>query len=73
VLLVRAGSLEGFKHTEELHVMNYCQAMASDLVKWKASVRQEYLKFDKFKVLRAIPKKDLPHGAQVIETYGHAS
>jgi hypothetical protein len=38
VLLVRADSLEGFKHTDELRVMNYHQAMASDPVKWKEAV-----------------------------------
>jgi hypothetical protein len=60
VLLVGAGSLDRFEHTDELRVMTYREAMASDPVKWKEAVRQEYLKFEKFKVLRAIPKKDLP-------------
>jgi hypothetical protein len=68
VLLVGAGSLDGFEHTDELRVMNYKEAMASDPVKWKEAVRQEYLKFEKFKVLRAIPKKDLPRGEKVLET-----
>jgi uncharacterized protein YnzC (UPF0291/DUF896 family) len=68
VLLVGAGSLDGFEHTDELCVMNYREAMASDPVKWKEAVRQEYLKFKKFKVLRAIPKKDLPDGEKVLET-----
>jgi hypothetical protein len=36
--------------------MNYREAMASDPVKWKEAVPQEYLKFEKYKVLRAIPK-----------------
>jgi hypothetical protein len=35
LLLVGAGSLKGFKHTNELRVMNYREAMASDPVKWK--------------------------------------
>jgi hypothetical protein len=48
VLLVGAGSLEGFQHTDELLVMNYREAMASDPVKWKEAVRQEYLKFEKY-------------------------
>ena len=68
VLLVGAGSLEGFQHTDELRVMNYKEAMASDPVKWKEAVRQEYLKFEKYKVLRAIPKKDLPRDAVLIQT-----
>jgi hypothetical protein len=68
VLLVGAGSLEGFQHTDELCVMNYKEAMASDPVKWKEAVRQEYLKFEKYKVLRAIPKSDLPRDAVLIET-----
>ena len=66
---VGAGVGGGFKNTAELKVMNYKQAMASDQAdEWKQEVVNEKERFDRFKVLKAVPKEKVPKDAKIMTT-----
>eukprot|EP00957_Ditylum_brightwellii_P041117 3112537-Ditylum_brightwellii.AAC.1 len=60
------GSATGkVKHTSQLHVMTYDEAMATDEAEeWDRSVVKEHNTFLRYKVWRAIKKSRLPKGAK---------
>ena len=61
--LVGAGVGGGFDHTDELRVMNYRQAMKSgDAKEWTETVKDEYQKFERFKVFKVVKRSELPTG-----------
>lgn len=67
--LVGAGVGGGFSHTDELKVMNYRQAMNSpDREAWKEEVKNEYLRFEKFKVFKVVKRSDMPAKAKILTT-----
>jgi hypothetical protein len=67
--LVGAGVGGGFDHTDELRVMNYRQAMGSgDAEEWTKAVKDEYQKFERFKVFKVVKRSELPAGAKVLST-----
>lgn len=66
---VGAGVGGGFDHTDELRVMNYKQAMASkDADKWNEEVKNEYERFEKYKVFTPVKRADLEAGAKILTT-----
>eukprot|EP00957_Ditylum_brightwellii_P197961 15081127-Ditylum_brightwellii.AAC.1 len=55
----------GFKHTSELKVMNYNEAMASkDKNKWEKVVNKEHDKFVKYSMWKPVPKFEVPKDAK---------
>ena len=68
LILVGAGAGGGFKNTKELKVMNYKQAMIDDKEGWTKEVANKKARFDRFKALAAVKRKDLPKGAKVMPT-----
>ena len=68
LILVGAGTGGGFQNTKELKVMNYKQAMLEDPEGWTDEVAKEKARFDRFKALTAVKRRDLPKGAKVMTT-----
>eukprot|EP00956_Cyclotella_meneghiniana_P008481 scaffold11431_cov23-Cyclotella_meneghiniana.AAC.2 len=61
--LVGAGVGGGFDHTDELKVMNYREAMKSpDCEAWKDEIKNEYDRFQKYKVFKVVPRSKVPKG-----------
>ena len=57
---VGAGVGGGFENTSELKVMNYREAMqSSDTEEWKAEVKNEKERFDKFNVITVVPHNEM--------------
>lgn len=68
-LLVGAGVGGGFEHTDELKVLKYRQAMASsDKAEWDTEIKAEHDRFKKFKVVKVVPKSELPRNAKILTT-----
>eukprot|EP01082_Thalassiosira_pseudonana_P003604 g3149.t1 g3149 contig12:1513564-1518213(-) len=65
-MLIGAGVGGGFSNTNELKVMNYKQAMASeDADEWNDEIGNEHKRFKKFNAVAVVKRKDLPKGAKV--------
>eukprot|EP01082_Thalassiosira_pseudonana_P000277 g29.t1 g29 contig1:64548-67487(+) len=68
-MLIGAGVGGGFSNTNELKVMNYKQAMASDDAdEWNDEIGNEHKRFKKFNAVTVVKRKDLPKGAKVCTT-----
>jgi hypothetical protein len=66
VALVGAGLGDGFANKQELHVMNYGQAMKSkDKMNWEGGVKEEHQRMVKHKVWEAIPCEDMQQGNKI--------
>ena len=66
---VGAGVGGGFENTSELKVMNYCEAMqSSDAEEWKAKVKNEKERFDKFNVITVVPRNEMQKGIKAMTT-----
>ena len=68
LILVGAGAGGGFENTKELKVMNYKQAMIDDKEGWTKEVANKKARFNRFKALTAVKRKDLPKGEKVMTT-----
>ena len=67
--LVGAGVGGGFTHANELRVLNYREAMASEnAAEWKVEVENEKLRFDKFNALTPVKLSELPAGTKLLKT-----
>eukprot|EP00804_Cyclotella_cryptica_P028830 CCRYP_019720-RA/>CCRYP_019720-RA protein AED:0.58 eAED:0.63 QI:0/0/0/0.5/1/1/4/0/888 len=59
----------GFKHTSELHVMNYKQAMASaDAAAWQQEVDKEHERMVKNDVWDIVPKSSVPPKTKILKS-----
>ena len=66
---VGAGIGGGFKHSSELKVLNYAQAMASeDKHEWEKEIAKEHQRMKKYKVWKAVPKSEVPKDVKPITT-----
>ena len=64
---VGAGIGGGFENTNELRVMKYKEAMATDeKEEWDESANKEHDRMVEKNAWKAVPKKDVPKGAKVI-------
>ena len=69
ISLVGAGVGGGFENTSELKVMNYREAMQSpDAEEWKAEVKNEKERFDKFNVITVVPRNEMKKGVKAMTT-----
>ena len=67
--LVGAGLGGGFINTNELHVMKYNEAMATeDKPHWDNAVGAEHDKMKKYQVFKMMAMKDLPAHAKILKT-----
>ena len=66
---VGAGIGGGFENTQELHVMKYDQAMATeDCAKWVKAIDEEHEQMLKHKVWTPVPRSEVPEGATILTT-----
>ena len=66
---VGAGLGGGFENTNELKVMKFNEAMQSkDKEQWLKAVDEEYERFNKYNVFKAVKRDEVPEGAKVIST-----
>eukprot|EP00957_Ditylum_brightwellii_P047361 3597867-Ditylum_brightwellii.AAC.1 len=57
----------GFVNTNELHIMNYDEAMAGpDKDKWKEAFKEECECMEKHKVSKSVPRTKLPKDAKLM-------
>ena len=69
IACVGAGLGGGFENTNELHVIKYKEAMASDdKEKWQKAIDEEHDRMVRNKVWKVVPKSDLPQGAKIMTT-----
>jgi hypothetical protein len=62
---VGAGVGSGIKHTKELKVLNFKNAMQSpDANEWCKKIRKEKEQFNKYNALTPVPRSSLPKGSQ---------
>ena len=67
--LIGAGVGGGFSKTQELRPMKYNEAMASeDKDGWEKSVKEEYQRFEKYKVFKAVSRDEVPKGSKFVTT-----
>jgi hypothetical protein len=67
--LVGAGIGTENLDTNKLRVLNYKQAMKSeDVSEWKKEIEAELERFEKYKVFKPVPRRDLPDGEKVLTT-----
>jgi ubiquitin len=64
--LIGAGIGGGFVNTEELHVMNYNEAIKSEKDKWDYAVKEEHDQMIDNKVLQPVPIDEIPEGAKIM-------
>ena len=69
IIGVGAGIGGGFKHSRELKVLNYKEAMASeDRKEWENEIKKEHQRMKKHKVWKAVPKSEVPKDVKPIAT-----
>ena len=69
VALVGAGVGGGFENTQELHVMKYNEAMASnDKTKWEKAIEEEYERMLKHNVFQPVPVNSVPTDAKILSS-----
>ncbi len=69
ISLVGAGVGGGFDNTSKLEVMNYQEAMQSpNAADWKVEIKNEELRYDKFKVVTVIPLNQVPKEIKIMTT-----
>jgi hypothetical protein len=61
----------GFINTEELHVMNYNEAIRSEKDKWDYAVKEEHDRMVSNKVWKSVPIDKIPEGTKIM-TYAWA-
>jgi hypothetical protein len=62
-----AGLGRRFENTQELHVMNYKEAMRTpDKPKWVEGVNEEHKRFKKHKCVKAVPRAEVPPGSKIL-------
>lgn len=68
-LLLIGATGAGFKHTSELHVMMYKQAMASaDAAEWQVEVIKEHDQMVKNKFWQVVPKSSVPPKTKILKS-----
>jgi hypothetical protein len=68
MICVGAGLGGGFVNTNELHVMKYEEAMASDKKGWQAAVKEEHERMKTNSVFVETPRTNVPKGAKILST-----
>ena len=64
---VGAGIGGGFGNTEELKLLKYKEAMASnDKAKWAEAVNKEFNNMKDYEVWKAVPKEEVPEDAKIL-------
>jgi hypothetical protein len=63
--LIGAGIGGGFIYTEELHVMNYNEAIISEKDKWDYAVKEEHDRMVNNKVWKSVPIDEIPEGTKI--------
>jgi hypothetical protein len=64
--LIGAGIGGGFVNTEELHVMNYNEAIQSEKEKWDYAVKEEHDRMEDNKVFQPVPINEIPEGTKIM-------
>jgi hypothetical protein len=64
--LIGAGIGGGFVNTEELHVMNYNEAIKSERDKWDYAVKEEHDRMVNNKVWQSLPINEIPEGTKIM-------
>jgi hypothetical protein len=64
--LIGAGIGGGFVNTEELHVMNYNEAIQSEKDKWDYAVKEEHDRMTDNKVFQPVPIDEIPEGTKIM-------
>jgi hypothetical protein len=64
--LIGAGIGRGFVNTEELHVMNYNEAIKSEKDKWDYAVKEEHDRMTDNKVFQPVPIDKIPEGTKIM-------
>jgi hypothetical protein len=62
--LIGAGIGGGFVNTEELHVMNYNEAIKLENDKWDYAVKEEHDRIIDNKVFQPVPIEKIPEGTK---------
>jgi hypothetical protein len=65
-LIGAAGIGGGFINTEELHVMNYNEAIKSEKDKWDYAVKEEHDRMVNNKVWESVPIDEIPEGTKIL-------
>jgi hypothetical protein len=66
IALIGAGIGGGFVNTEELHVINYNEAIKSEKDKWDYAVNEEHDRMADNKVFQPVPIDKIPEGTQIM-------
>jgi hypothetical protein len=64
--LIGAGIGGGFINTEELHIMNYNEAIKSEKDKWDYAVKEEHDRMVNNKVWESVPIDKSPEGTKIM-------
>jgi hypothetical protein len=64
--LIGAGIGRGFVNTEELHIMNYNEAIKSEKEKWDYAVKEEHDRMTDNKVFQPVPINEIPEGTKIM-------
>jgi hypothetical protein len=64
--LIGAGIGGGYINTEELHVMNYNEAIKSEKDKWDYAVKEEHDRMVNNKVWESVPIDKIPEGTKIM-------
>jgi hypothetical protein len=68
--LIGAGIGRGFVNTEELHVMNYNEAIKSEKDEWDYAVKEEHDRMVDNKVFQPVPINEIPEGTKLWPLHG---
>jgi hypothetical protein len=64
--LIGIGIGGGFVNTEELHVMNYNEAIQSEKEKWDIAVKEEHDRMEDNNVFQPVPIDEIPEGTKIM-------